>query len=216
MANPSIPVVAPGGPVPPPVLQLPWGQVGPGGQVMLTASAYEFLQLLWSALQGGSGVIDLTAAGFPAPGIMQAMAGGLIAQDGRQAALVAGVVAQLAAVLQQPLPFGVTFTCRDISSFPVSTVVARAPAGIAWDMPVGLFRSTGKVTGGPIADTAFDLQVDGASVGTATWLSGSTVATFTKAAQSIVRETDYLDLVTPASFHGMAGAFGLTIMGSQH
>lgn len=66
MANPSIPVVAPGGPIPPPVMQLPWGKVGPGGDVTLTSQAYEFLQLLWSALQGGGGVIDLTALSFTA------------------------------------------------------------------------------------------------------------------------------------------------------
>lgn len=217
MANPSIPVVAPGGPIPPPVMQLPWGKVGPGGDVTLTSQAYEFLQLLWSALQGGGGVIDITAAGFPAPGIMEALAGSLIAQDGRAAAMLgAGVSPALAAVLQQPRPFGVTFTCRDISNFPTSTIVARAPAGIAWDMPVGLDQSTGKVGTAPTADTAFDLQLDGVSVGTATWLNGATVASFTKAAKTIVHHADYLDLVTPANLNGMSGAFGLTIMGAQH
>lgn len=38
---------------PPPVLQLPWGTTIDGKPVSLTASALEFLQLLWS--QGGSG-----------------------------------------------------------------------------------------------------------------------------------------------------------------
>lgn len=210
------PVLAPGGPIPPPVLQLPWGQVGPGGTVTLTPQALEFLQLLWSALQGGGGIIDLTSAGFPAPGIMTALVQGALEQDGRQAALVGGAGAQLAAVLQQPRPFGVTFTCRDIASFPLGVVVARAPAGLAWNMPAGLAHSCGKVTTAPSTNTAFDLQVDGVSVGTATWLTGSTVPSFTKAAASLVRETDYLDLVTPANLHGMAGAFGLTIMGTQH
>ncbi len=58
MANPQTPVTAPVGPIPPPVIQLPWGKVGPNGDVTLTSQAYEMLQLWWSALQGGGGIID--------------------------------------------------------------------------------------------------------------------------------------------------------------
>lgn len=201
--------------VPPPVLQLPWGTVGPNGDVTLTSTSFEFLQLLWAALQGQGGVFDATILGIPAAGVTQALAQGLIADDGRAPALDGGALGALAAVLSAPRPFGVTFTCTDISTKPLSTIVARAPAGINWNMPVGLAHSCGKVTTGPSAPTAFDLQVDGVSVGTATWAAAATVPTFTKAAPSIVRETDFLDLVTPANLNGMAGAFGLTVMGTQ-
>jgi hypothetical protein len=55
--------IAPGGPVPPPVINLPWGSVGAGGQVFLNPQSFEFLQWLWSALQGGSTFyVDLTCS----------------------------------------------------------------------------------------------------------------------------------------------------------
>ncbi len=54
----ATPVSPPGFLVPPPVIQLPWGIVGPMGHVTLTSQSFEFLQLLWSAVQGFGGIID--------------------------------------------------------------------------------------------------------------------------------------------------------------
>jgi hypothetical protein len=50
MAGPNTPVYATF-PIPPPVIQLPWGKVE-NGMVTLTPSAYEFLQWMWAAIQG--------------------------------------------------------------------------------------------------------------------------------------------------------------------
>lgn len=59
MANPQVPPQAPGKPIPPPSINLPWGSVGHGGaQVWLNQHSYEFLQLLWSALQGQGSAIS--------------------------------------------------------------------------------------------------------------------------------------------------------------
>lgn len=90
------PVVAPAGPIPPPVLQLPWGTVGPGGMVTLTAEAYGFLQLLWSSIQGQGGIIDVTLANSESPGLVQSLIESALAQDGRAAQFDGGSVAMLA------------------------------------------------------------------------------------------------------------------------
>lgn len=57
MPGPNTPTTA-SLPVPPPVLNLPWGRVQAGGDVLLTVQAIQFLQELWAALQGQGGVID--------------------------------------------------------------------------------------------------------------------------------------------------------------
>ena len=110
---------------------------------------------------------------------------------------------------------GACFSSADISTQALSTIVARAVFGYAWTMPASLPNSVGKVTTAPSANTSFDLQVNGSSVGTVTWLSGSTTPTFNKASDSNLSIGDYLDLVTPSNLNGMAGAFGLTIIGTR-
>lgn len=100
MGNPLSPVTAPGGPIPPPVLQLPWGKVGPRGDVTLTSGAYEFLQLLWSAIQGGGGIIDIGTLELPNSGVVGAVAQGLIEQDARSAEIVGAALGEIAAMRQ--------------------------------------------------------------------------------------------------------------------
>lgn len=97
------PVKAPKLPIPPPVWQLPWGQVGPGGTVNLTPEALGFLQLLWSAIQGQGGIIDISVQDSSTAGITLAQIESLLSQDGRAAALSSmpeGAVASLAAALR--------------------------------------------------------------------------------------------------------------------
>ena len=57
MTNPQTPAGA-ANRAPPPVLNLPWGQLRADGQVYLTITSLEFLQMLWSSVQGTGGVID--------------------------------------------------------------------------------------------------------------------------------------------------------------
>jgi hypothetical protein len=114
-------------------------------------------------------------------------------------------------------PFGVTFSCADISTKPLNTIVARFPAGIAWTLPATTSTPPGyvegKVTTGPSANTDFELHVDGVLQAIVRWASGSTTPVLLNSVDIIFAEGDYLDLVSPASFNGMAGAFGLTVMG---
>jgi hypothetical protein len=111
-------------------------------------------------------------------------------------------------------PFGVTFSCADISTKTPSTILARFPAGVAWEIPANMPNSQGDVATAPTATTTFTLEMDGSPIATITWASGSTTATFANVATAIP-EGDYLDLVSPSAFNGMAGAFGLTIMGTR-
>lgn len=53
-------------PVPPPVLNLPFGQVENDGQVYLTVSGMQFMQVMWAAIQGSGGLIDQSAIAQPA------------------------------------------------------------------------------------------------------------------------------------------------------
>lgn len=94
------PVTAPSLPIPPPVLQLPWGTVGPGGLVTLTSTAYEFLQLLWSSIQGGGGIIDNGTAGDTSAGITLAQIASMLSEDGRAGRLDGLALGQIAALRQ--------------------------------------------------------------------------------------------------------------------
>lgn len=113
--------------------------------------------------------------------------------------------------------FGVASSCQDISTKPLNTIVARSVAGIIWTLPSvanGGFAE-GYVTTAPASDTVFGLNIGGSSVGSVKWAAGSHTPVLTKAADSVFALGDYLDLVTPANFNGMAGAFGLAIMGTR-
>lgn len=110
-----------------------------------------------------------------------------------------------------PTQAGITFSAASIGTKPLATVVARYPITFTQTMPATLPHSRGKVSVGPTAQTDFDLQVDGVSVGTVRFAIGATTPTFIKAADTVLVESDYLDLVTPANLNGMSGAFGLTI-----
>lgn len=132
MANPSIPVVAPGGPIPPPVLQLPWGKVGPNGDVSLTSSAYEFLQLLWSALQGGGGIIDLTTVSLAgSPGLVAAEIAAAIEQDGSAVSNAGpgGLALRVAALLDQQIPFANPATAAFLSAIRDELLPGPPPMG---------------------------------------------------------------------------------------
>lgn len=208
--NPTNPVIA-GSPLPPPLFQLPWGTLRNDGTVYLTPQALGFLQALWAGLQGGGGVIDIITILEP---------GGSSMSSGMVQSLAQQLIDESLPFVYRPVSeppdhrFGVNFSKPNIATAAPSAIMARSPAGVNWTMPTLLGASFGVVQSAPSADTAFDLQIDGVSVGTATWLAGQTTATFTKTSPSNLRaKHDYLDLVTPANLNGMSGAFGLTIMG---
>lgn len=111
--------------------------------------------------------------------------------------------------------FGFAVTVPDISTQPVSTIISRFVSRIEWTIPAGMTDSGGRVTTAPGANTDFDILRNGVSVGTARWETGSTSPIFIMAAPTALVNNDYVDVVTPANFNGMAGPFGLTIMGTK-
>ncbi len=48
-------------PIPPPVIQVPWGDIR-FGQVWLNQNSYDFLSQLWAAIQGAGGIAGLNTA----------------------------------------------------------------------------------------------------------------------------------------------------------
>ena len=93
MSNPQNPVIS-SSPIPPPLGNLPWGSIGPDGQVYLNQTSLSFLQMLWSQMQGQGGQIDLSVLNLDAPGTT----------IGRIAAMVEQIAAQLP--LMTPPPRG--------------------------------------------------------------------------------------------------------------
>lgn len=84
MPGPSNPALAPLRPIPPPVIQLPWGELR-SGHVWLNQTSLEFLQLLWAMIQGQGGVLDQILLALDISGVVTGLASGLIEQDDRAA-----------------------------------------------------------------------------------------------------------------------------------
>lgn len=129
-----------------------------------------------------------------------------------------GTPREVAAAVNQALDryAGFAAYCQDISTKPLSSVIARFVSGIAWTLPKTIPNGDGKVGTAPSGSNVdFDLQQNGSSIGTVRWASGSTTATFIKSTDTSIAQGDYLDLVSPSSLHGMRGVFSLTILGTR-
>lgn len=116
------------------------------------------------------------------------------------------------------LPFGYNVSFIDISTKPLSTVIARIPVTEAFTLPATTstpFAGTarGKVQVAPSSDTLFDLQKDGVSFAQVKFASGATTATLVNAVDVSFTVTDYIDVVSPSSFNGMSGALGVGFLG---
>lgn len=111
-------------------------------------------------------------------------------------------------------PFGFSYSGK-IAGITVSTEVVGFDPGLAWNMPISLTNSQGNVTGAPTAQTDFDIRVAGVSVGTMRFASGSTTATFIKAAASSIALGVRTSVVAPANLNGMTGMLDFTILGSK-
>lgn len=209
MANPQNPVISTF-PVPPPVFQLPFIQTQNG---YLTPTALEFLQILWAAIQGAGGIIDIITIEQPGGATIGPGGATSIANEAMYEAMMRAYTVPREAPGHR---FGVNFSKSKIESTTPSAVMGRAPSPINWRIPAGNALTWGKVDVAPSADTAFGLQVDGTPVGTVTWQAGQTTPVCAMATTTYLREEhDYLDLVAPASFNGMSGAFGLAVIGEK-
>lgn len=126
---------------------------------------------------------------------------------------LAGTGLEFSSVLNK---FGAAFSSQDISTKPISTVIARFSSPIAWTLPAAPTGFVeGKVDVAPTVDTLLDLRKDGTSFGSAKWAAGTTVPTLICASSVSFAAGDYLDLATPANLNGMKGAFGLSIVGTN-
>lgn len=147
MANPNNPVFA-SSPIPPPFLNLPWGELRGGNQVFLSIPAIQFLQELWAAIQGQDGVLDQILTLAFSPGLTGATAQGLIDQLATQYAQEAippqDTGALIAAIQDMAL------TVQAPPRFPAAAVA-----------PVS-FAQTASVT---VANTVTETTLVGAGVG---------------------------------------------------
>ena len=110
---------------------------------------------------------------------------------------------------------GASFTAQDISTKPTSKVISRFCSPYAWTLPSGAADCEGRVDTAPTATVTFSLLKNGSSIGTVSWASGSNTPTFSVSTSVSFSVGDYLDLETPSNLNGMAGAFGLSIIGTR-
>lgn len=162
--------VAPAGPVPPPVLALPFGRVGQGGQVYLSTVGINFLQTLWAAIQGAGGIIDLNTLNLATPGQIGAAVESQLNQDTTQAGVSSQALGQDAALraVMPPPPFllpGIDY--RETSPSPVAWKPTLAGSGTAGAQTYGTqFGWACDV--GPLTIATFDVvltALDGATAG---------------------------------------------------
>ncbi len=110
-----------------------------------------------------------------------------------------------------------TYSSGDISTAALGAVIGRVPSGFSWTFPATTSTPAGYCEGevdtAPSAQTDFDLLKDGVSVGTARWAASSRTPVLIKASDTAFATGDYLDVKTPGNLNGMAGAWGLALIG---
>lgn len=80
---------------------------------------------------------------------------------------------------------------------PGDTIIMRFLVNRAFTLPEDLANSQGHAEVAPDADTDFDIQQNGGSVGTMSFANGATTATFTMASATVFAVGDRLDIVSP-------------------
>lgn len=167
----------------------------------------------------GAAVLIATTAGLSWPDVGLTVSTGytyfVVAENAAGLSVEsAGVNATTDTPAVVPVPWGFGFDVA-VPSNP-SVVIAEFVTDIAWSMPAGLPDAAAKVTGtAPSADTDFDIQVAGVSVGTMRCPSGLTTFVFIKAATSAVASSATVQLVAPASLNGMNGRIFGSIVGER-
>lgn len=118
-------------------------------------------------------------------------------------------------------PYGFGFQ-KDISGIAVSKPFANFDTPAAWTLPQNLpdcqatIGDSGTDTAtAPSAQTDFDIQVGGASVGTMRFAASSLTATFIMASDTSVALGVVTKIVAPSNLNGMAGCLFGTIKGKR-
>lgn len=107
---------------------------------------------------------------------------------------------------------------RPINSITPSTALREVDAGVAWTILAApdFGAHQARIDGaGPGSDTTFLIKVGGVTIGSFTFTTGTTSATFSIAADAPVGINVTVTIVAPASLNGMTGTLYGTILGNR-
>lgn len=182
-----------------------------------------------AAGSAAAAVVAHEAAADPHPGYLtQAEADGLYAASGSGSSAVATHEAAAdphpqyltqteadARYLQSvgAQPFDLTAFYPGVPT--ASAIVTRVPVARAVSFPAGLAGSIGLASAAATGSTVFDVQKNGASVGTITFAAGAASATFTAASQIALAAGDTIAVIAPASPDATLSNVGLVLAGSR-
>lgn len=119
--------------------------------------------------------------------------------------------AQLPATTAQP--FDLTAFYPGVPT--ASAIVTRVPVARAVTFPAALAGSIGRASAAATAATVFDIQKNGASVGSMTFAAAAASATFTAAAAISLVAGDVLSIHAPATADTTLANIGLVLAGTR-
>lgn len=96
-----------------------------------------------------------------------------------------------------------------------SAIVTRVPVARAVTFPTSLTGSIGKASVAATAQTDFDVQKNGISVGTVRFAAGATTATFIAASAITLAAGDLLSVVAPSSVDATLANVGIVLAGTR-
>lgn len=94
-----------------------------------------------------------------------------------------------------------------------SEFMGRWVAPRNFEIPAGLTESQGHAGVAATAQTDFDLQQNGSSIGTIRFAAAATVATFIKASATVIAAGDRIDIIAPGIADATLADLTFTIMG---
>lgn len=115
----------------------------------------------------------------------------------------------------QPYVFAGTIPDKPAASQTV--LLAPVPDGITATLPASLTGSKGRAKTAATAQTDFDIQKNGVSVGTMRFAASGTTATFIMASQTTLDGSagDYLEIIAPATADSTLAKIGFSLKGTR-
>ncbi|NMF98382.1 hypothetical protein GPA27_13405 [Aromatoleum toluolicum] len=130
-----------------------------------------------------------------------------------EARFTAGAASDLQPKAGQPYVMGTTYNGKPAAS--VLLLRHVIPTGITVTLAAAMAGSQGKAGTAATAQTDFDVQKNGASVGTIRFAAAGTVPTFIMASQTSLAAGDSIDIVAPGTQDATLADIGLTIFGTR-
>jgi hypothetical protein len=178
---------------------------------------------------GGAGSGTVTSVGLSTPGVLFDVAGSPVTAAGTlamslktQAAnkVLAGPVtgADAAPTMRALVAADLPAQPFDLTAFypgvpAASAIVTRVPVARAVTFPSGLAGSIGKASVAATGSAAFDVQKNGASVGTITFAAGATSATFAAASAITLAAGDLIAIISPGTADATLANVGIVLAG---